>query len=175
MEEQLPFHRRVLGVSGDVEMLVCGHQVPRFDRTPGFQQLVSQARPAHPRLRQCHDCPARPVTLPVAFASVPAQPGPLSWWSGLSLPERAHWLEDRAPGEDKASLQGRTPRTALPEAARDLLARVLNLANLQAGQVGLTLQELGSCAIVPPPVLTGWALTRAAARRYEAGQRSTEP
>jgi len=174
MQTHARLHRRVLGVSGDLEVLVCGHQLPRFDRTPGFQLLLARHRPAFPRLRACPVCPVEPVVLASAFSSVAAPVEALLWWSSLSLPARAGWLTELLPQEDTALLSGRTPRTPFLEAARALLARALHLAQLRADEVGLTLRELESCSAHPLPTLNGWALTRAAARRYE-GTRPAKP
>jgi len=163
-------HRRVLGVSGDVEVLTCGHQVPRFDRTLGFQARLAQNLPAFPRLRACPVCPSEPAVFAAAFRPVNAPMEALVWWSGLGLPARATWLDEVLPQEDTRLLRGRLPRIPLPDLALRLLERALHLAQVRADEVGLTLRELQSCSASPLPVLNGWALTRAAARRFEAVQ-----
>ncbi len=175
MEQRVQVHQRVLGVSGDVEVLVCGHQVPGFALTPGFARLAEQGRPAAPRLRRCPECPEVEISLPPAFQAVAAPAEARVWWSGLSLRARGAWLDELAAGEETAALRGRLPRAGLAEPARQLLGRVLTRASAQAAELGLTLPELASCSATPLPVLSGWALTRAAARRYVAAQQSAEP
>lgn len=160
-------HRRVLGVHGDVEVLVCGHEVPRFDRTAGFGKLMEQERPAHPRLRRCPACPEEEVVLPTALAGVPASDEARVWWAGLSLPQRGAWLDDRAAGDDTTLLR-RRGRSPLPPLERDLLGTLLCAVQREAEDLGLTPRELSSCSVVPLPTMRGWALARAAARRYEA-------
>lgn len=171
MKASVQAHRRVLGVSGDVEVLVCGHQVARFDLSEGFRRLVELQRPAYSRVRVCPSCPSEEVTLSVAFSEVPAPPEALLWWAKLSVPERGTWLDQLAAEVDADSLR-RTPRSALPAQERDLLGHVLSQAHVEANTFGLTLRELSSCSTRPPPTLSGWALARAAARRYEANSRA---
>ncbi|BDP44074.1 hypothetical protein DAETH_40430 (plasmid) [Deinococcus aetherius] len=163
-------HRRVLGVSGDVEVLACGHRVPRYEGSEGFARLTERGWPAFPRLRVCPECPAEETVIPAAFAEVPAPPEAALWWARLGLPERGAWLDRLAPGEEVPLLRSRVGRTPLPDHERDRLGEVLRAAQAEAAEVGLTLRELSSCSAAPLPVLGGWALTRAAARRHEAGQ-----
>lgn len=161
-------HRRVLGLYGDVEVLVCGHEVPRFDRTAGFGRLTEQRRPAHPRLRRCPGCPEEQIGWPAALAEVSAPGEALTWWARLSLPERCAWLDGLAAGDDTTPLRRRGGRSPLPARERDLLGGLLRDAHRGAEDLGLSLRELSSCSAAPLPTLSGWALARAAARRYEA-------
>lgn len=167
-------HRRVLGVSGDVEVLACGHRVPRFDRGEGFARLLGRGWPAHPRLRVCPGCPEEEASIPAAFAEVSAPVAAVAWWARLGLPERGAWLDRLAPGEEVPLLRGRMGRSPLPARERDVLGEVLRAAEAEAAEVGLTLRELSSCSAAPPPVLGGWALARAAARRHEAARSNGE-
>lgn len=160
----------MLGVSGDVEVLACGHQVPGFTGSAGFARLLERGWPAHPRLRRCPECPDEGVAVPAAFAEVPAPPEAVAWWARLGLAERGAWLDRLAPGEEVPLLRGQAGRSPLPARERELLGGVLRAAHGEAQEVGLTLRELSSCSAAPPPVLSGWALARAAARRYEAGR-----
>lgn len=48
---------------------------------------------------------------------------------------------------------------------------VLRAAEGQAAELGLTVRKCASLSTSPPPVLTGWVLVRAAARRHEVSRR----
>ncbi|WP_027482314.1 hypothetical protein [Deinococcus pimensis] len=164
-------HRRVLGVSGDTEVLVCGHVVPRFEGTAAFAALVGRGEAAHPRLRACPLCPPDEVRLPASLSGVAAPPEVVAWWAGLAVRERAGFLDLLGVDEHAATLRGRTPRRALPEHDRTVLEGVLNRLDALARQHGLSVREWGSRSRSAPAALGGWALARAAARRYEAGER----
>ena len=92
-----------------------------------------------------------------------------AWWAKASAPHRASALGELASGKDTTVLRGRMPRALSPQDG-DLLARVLRAASLRAAAHGLTCREFASLSLKPLPVLSGWALARAAARRFEASR-----
>ncbi|WP_110888422.1 hypothetical protein [Deinococcus yavapaiensis] len=159
----LTAHVRVLGLRGERVVLACGHEVPRAEVALGESGVGA------PRVRACPSCPEEAARLPAALANVDAPFEARAWWSRASAPCRAAALEEFAPNEDSAALRARLPR-ALTRRDEVLLARVLCAASFRAQARGLTCRELASLSLAPLPLLSGWALARAAARRYEASR-----
>ena len=145
-------YRAVAGVTAATEVLSpCGHEVMRFDHTPGFE-VVKQAygRPMFPRSRLCPVCQRVPATGVVARVSGPTQLA--ADWGGLAGSLRDEWapllntaLQNIPNAPDATRWKVLTPaQRATVALAGEVLAK----------RFGLTFHELLSLKLDPAPELT---------------------
>lgn len=145
-------YRAVAGVTSTPEVLnPCGHEVPRFDRTPGFERVREAfGQPRYPRSRLCPVCQRVPDAQVVARVAGPLQLA--ADWGGLAGGVREEWasllnaaLEGLPDVPDAASWPDLAPpQRGVVAAAGELIAR----------QFGLTFHEFLSSKERPTPTLT---------------------
>lgn len=145
-------YRAVSGVTTTTEVLnPCGHEVMRFDHTPGFEQVrEAYGRPMYPRSRLCRHCQRVPDLKVLTSVSGPPQLS--SDWGGLPGKVREEWASvlnaalNAQPGSPDAALwKNLTP---------DQRAVVAAAGEVMAQRFGLMFHEFLSLNERPAPTLT---------------------
>ena len=160
----------VAGLTSSTEVLVCGHEWPRYDQTEGFQHLAEvSGHPLYPRSRRCHTC-LKPLT-ETAQRKMTGPPQLVADWGELSAAQREHPLVRAmaTPLElpDPADWKAYSPKE------RQLLALLVERA---VTPFGLTFREFVTLNKRPPETLTARGYKRLTAspsekeRRREAEQ-----
>ncbi|UQN07968.1 hypothetical protein [Deinococcus sp. QL22] len=168
-------YRAVVATTETTEVLSpCGHERPRFDLSPAFQQLLAQVGPQFPRSRLCPHCqqhPHRAALVRVAHQEDEAADLQLaSDWGAMTKGERELARPLLEP------LRGHVP--GLPDVAGWITLtpqerRQIALAGEAFAEVlGLTFRELLSLKPTPAPTITTAGLKRLKATPQEKARRA---
>ncbi len=162
-------YRAVSGVTTTTEVLnPCGHEVQRFDHTPGFEQVkVAYGRPMYPRSRLCPHCQRVPD--PKVLMSVSGSPQLSSDWGGLPGKVRNEWasvlnaaLENQPDAPDATHWKDLTP---------DQRAVIAMAGEIMAQRFGLMFHEVLSLNERRAPTLTAAGYQRLKATPEEKTRR----
>lgn len=154
-------YRTVSALTDTTEVLVCGHERPRFDLTPAGVVLAGHGAPHHARTRLCPVCTRHPVRADLARVTHHGTPAALqvaSDWGSLTKKDREVaapllvTLLRAVPGAPAM-----TQWTALSPAERAGLAEV---GERFAQRLGLTFREYLGLRSEPAPAITPAGLRR---------------